>query len=156
MRKLAIRPELSSNGDTIYRICPVNSKKSFACFVFKHQEKTLTFHQDIAAPKEAAKYAFRNAKTEEEKEQAMINIACTPIDKWVVPIDTDNGFPLMTNEYLNKVLESVGDLYFAKYQDCLLDYYLEKAKNVVTRANRAASNAKKAELKAMQAFCKSN
>lgn len=154
MRKLAIRPELSSNGDTIYRICPTNSNKSFACLVFKHQEMTLTFHQDIAAPKEAAKYAFRNAKTEEEKEQAKINIACTPIDKWILPIYTGNGFPQMTNEYLNKILQYVSDLRTLKYKDCLVDYHTNNLNNVHEKANRAACNNRKAELEAIQAYCK--
>ena len=75
---------------------------------------------------------------------------------WIEPIYTGNGFPQMTNEYLNKILQYVTDLRTLKYKDCLVDYHTNNLNNVHEKANRAAYNIAKAELETMQAFCKSN
>ncbi len=150
MSQLHIIPTLNRDGSAFHGlVCNVGSTVPFATFVFNFQTMELTFHHHIEAPKAAAIYAYENAKTDEEREQALYNQLNTPIDYYDIPVYTGAGINGINPALAAKMLSHIQDLKALKYKDALNSRREKQTNKTNERANRAAAYLVKTELYAV-------
>ena len=150
MSQLHIIPTLNRDGSAFRGlVCNVNSTVPFAVFVFNFNTMELTFHQHLEAPKEAAIYAYENAKTDEEREQALLNKLNTPIDYYDIPVYTGAGIKGINPVLAAQMLSHVQDLRALKYKDALNSRRDKQTKKTNERANKADTYLKKTAFSAV-------